>query len=353
MTLFSVAIAAAVFFLSEEKPSTIAESDGPVVPNEWLTKNKNPVTPEQYRRSADQTFLTFPEWFLVFSPEEQAAYFKNHTSTTFPFMSHTAQIWDSYRIVNKEIENRFEYNGGYHFMIWVIGCSATAEYSVKSLYEILVGRITDTKVVMTAEDRFNAKFTQDYVDFIKVRPWYEFDFKSQLSDLWKSTPLFGKHLLRKLERRYILTSELMVKYAYGKIIGLGTASVYEEALPATEVLIKNLPENGFYKILKEFPQGKLLSIQRYDGFKNAANELVFKGANFIEIAGNRTAILLTIIVPAENQINIDNTKIIFTQPVTSATERKRVALVVKVENLSSVLKELKRKNIFIEHIFDY
>jgi len=29
-----------------------------------------------YKRGADQTYLTYPEWFLVFSPQEYAYFFK-------------------------------------------------------------------------------------------------------------------------------------------------------------------------------------------------------------------------------------------------------------------------------------
>jgi hypothetical protein len=102
-------------------------------------------------------------------------------------MSHTAQIWQSYKIVNDQVKNNFPTNTGYHFMIWVIGTSASVEYSIKAWYETIIGRITDTEAPTTGEDKFNAKFTQDYVAFIKDRPWYEFDFISRLKELWTST----------------------------------------------------------------------------------------------------------------------------------------------------------------------
>ena len=105
LTFCTVGVAACIFFFKQRNPTTIASGEGLVIPKEWLVTNKNPQTPKADIRSADQTFLTFPEWFLVFSPEEQANYFKRHTSTTFPFMSHTAQIWESYSIVNKQIKD--------------------------------------------------------------------------------------------------------------------------------------------------------------------------------------------------------------------------------------------------------
>ena len=338
LTLCSITLALMIFFFKKSTPTTIPAGEGLVVPKEWLVTKKNPLTPEKDVRPADQTFLTFPEWFLVFSPEEQASYYKHSTSTTFPFMSHTAQIWDSYKIVNDQIKDVFPTNTGYHFMIWVIGSSSSVEYAVKAWYETVVGRITDTSEPLTDEDKFNAKFTQEYVDFIKDTAWYEFDFKSRLNTLWSSTSFFDGNMLRKIERRYILTSELLVKYAYGKLIGLGTAQVYEEALPTTVVILDN---------------DSLVHLQRYDKFANAALSIARTGHSFKEIAGNNSAILLTVLTDSESKDTFQNTQTIFIQPITSSPGKKRIALTTPVTSLVSVLNQLDKEKISIEHVFDY
>lgn len=338
LTLCSIVLAACIFFLKKGNPTTIAAGEGLIIPKEWLTTNKNAATPKKDIRPADQTFLTYPEWFLVFSPEEQANYFKQHTSTTFPFMSHTAQIWESYRVVNDQIKDNFPTNTGYHFMIWVIGTSASVEYSIKAWHEIIIGRITDTGVPNTDEDKFNAKFTQDYVDFIKERPWYEFDFKSRLQTLWTSMPFLGDNFLRKVERKYILTSELLVKYVYGKAIGLGTKQVYEEALPTTAVILDN---------------DSLQYLPRYDRFARAVTDIAKHGHNLKEIAGNNSAILLTVLVPADNNLKFENAQTVFTQPIASDLSIKRIALVAPVADLSKLLLQLDKEEIKVEHLFDY
>ena len=216
LTICTVGLAVSIFLLNSREPTIITVGEGLVAPKQWLTQNKKPVTHWRYVRPANQTFLTFPEWYLVFSPEEQATYYKYHTSTSFPFMEHTAQIWECYDVINNQVKDNYEPNPGYHFMIWVIGTSATVEYSVKAWYETIVGRVTDTEIPCTDEDKFNRRFTQEYVNFIKDIPWYEFDFASRLCELWTSTSFVGDNFLRKLERKYILTSELMVKLLYGK-----------------------------------------------------------------------------------------------------------------------------------------
>jgi hypothetical protein len=335
--VISLLLSVVIFFV-KKKPTTIAAGKGAVVPKEWLVQNEQPLTPKEDRRPADQTFLTFPEWYLVFSPEEQAKYFKQHTATTFPFMSHTAQIWESYKIVNDQIKGRFPVNKGYHFMIWVIGSSSSVEYAVKSWYEKVVGRITDTQIPVTDEDQFNAGFTQQYVDFIKDKPWYQFDFTSKLKDLWTSTSLLGDHIVRKWERKYWLTSELLVKIAYGKLIGLGTQQVYEEAIPSTAVILEN---------------DTLVMLPRYDKFSDAASDLANKGHSFKEVAGNNSAILVTLILPNKRSLHYPNTQLVFTQPNASDPSYKRIALAVPVSALSTLLQQLKGDQAVIEHVFDY
>jgi hypothetical protein len=338
LTFSTVVLAALIFFYQKRTPTTIAHNEGLVIKKEWLAVNQNPITPKQEIRPGDQTFLTFPEWFLVFSPEEQANYFKKQTATSFPFMSHTRQIWESYRIINSQIKDDFPRNNDYHFMIWVIGTSASVEYSIKAGYETLIGRMTDTYTPTTDEDKFNAQFAQDYVTFIKDRPWYEFDFKNRLTSLWTETSFFGDNFLRKIERKYMLTSELLVKWAYGKLIGLGSAQVYEEALPTTSVVLQD---------------NSIVNLPRYDKFNQAITDLAKQGKSFKEIAGNTSAILLTILVPTNKVNNLGNSQTVFSQPISSDSTMQRIALVIPVEQLNILLTHLYEEKIIVEHIFDY
>lgn len=338
LTLCTIVVAALIFFYKKRTSTTIAQGYGLVIKKEWLQTNKNPLTPKNDVRPADQTFLTFPEWYLVFSPEEQAAYFKHTTATSFPYNSHTRQIWESYHIVNNQIKGNFPDNPGYPFMIWVIGTSASIEYSIKSWYEVLVGRITDTGKVITAEDKFNADYTQDYVTFIKDRPWYEFNFKQQLGKLWSDIPYSGNHFFRKMERRYILTSELLVKWGYGKLIGMGTEQVYDEALPLTVVITS---DNIVYKL------------PRYDRFNPEIIQLAKEGKVFKEIAGNNSAILLTVLVHSSNNEKFENAQIVFTQPIASDSTKKRIALAIPVTKLNNLLLQLNANGVNIEHVFDF
>ncbi len=355
LTIFSLSISVSIF--TSGKKFTIEESGSPL-PKEWLEINKNPLTPKEDLRPADQTFLTYPEWFLVHSPKEEADYLEQNTSTTFPFIGHLEQLWRSYELVYKQIKNHFEFNTGYHVMIMVISVSTTVEYGLKSLYEKCIGRLTlPEKNIRVAEDELNAKFTRDYVNFILQVPWYEYDFLKQFQILWTETPIFGTNFFRKIERRYFLTTELLVKAFYGYLIKLGTKSAYETPLLNSVVITSSVPEfpNEKVKVLKKLDNEKyVLSLPRYAEFNIALNELSKDLYSFKEITGNNSAILLTVLIQKDLSLPEDkNYKLIFSQPILTKKELKRVAVCVLVKDLSLVLRKFQEQDVFIEHIYDF
>lgn len=355
LTIIAVLLAIITFALKNNKPVTIKAGNGLVVDKTWLITNAKPLTPANDMRPPDQTFLTSPEWFLVFSPAEQADYFKQHTSTTFPYVTHIKQMWGGYSAVNDQIKDTFPYNTGYHVMIMVIAGSTTVEYGIKAVYETVMGRLTDTKTnaTMTAEDQFNAAYEQRYVKFIEALPWYQFDFVAELKNLWSNISLTGPHFLRKLERRYYLTTELLVKSGYGWLIGLATQSAYEEASLKTRVVVDKTPAaNSMATSLQTLPNGKVLAyLPRYALFAQSASALAAQGINFEEIAGNKGAIMVSVL--NDKPLRLANFKVIFTQPLATKPHVNRTVLVTTVSNLSSTLKMLRHDDVLIEHVYDY
>ena len=359
LNILLLIIAISIFLLKEEEASTWAEKEGLLLNTEWLSQKSDSLTPEADRRPADQTFLTFPEWFLVHGPREQAEYFQNNTSTTFPLMTHVDQIWDSYNIVNDQLEGNFAYNSDYQLMIQVIATSSTVEYGIKAGYENIFGRVSliTASSSSTDEDRFAAQYAQDYVDFLGEKPWYEFDFKKRLINLWGNCDFLGENMIRKLERRYMLSTELIVKAIYGKLIGMGTESAFEEALLTTVVVTDNFKDelkSESIQVVKILDDGRaVLRLPRYAPFTAAAQKLANAGISFQEIAGNDSAILISLIVNSSEEIDIDNCQVLFQQTIPTRPDVKRVALVTTVPELAVSLRVLAKKGIKIEHIYDY
>jgi hypothetical protein len=360
LTYVSVVISALILFFDRGARTTVPDK-GATVDHSWLVNQGNPLTPAADIRPPDQTFLTYPEWFLVFGPGEQADFFQNHTATKFPFMSHVYQIWESYAVVYDVTRGNFKFNTGYHVMIMVIATSSTVEFGLKAIYETMIGRLTDTRAneKLTEEDQFNAKFARDYVDFLATAPWYEFDFKSRLGHLWTDTSLFGPHPLRKLERKYFLTTELAVKTVYGWLIKLGTRSAYDVPKLTTVVVIDHLPSGVKERVpdlnvLKELPDGSaIVSLPRYAPFSTNASTLAANGVGFKEVAGNTSAMLITLLAPRTWDAGSTNFKVIFTQPIPTRPGLNRIALVTPVNLLSPALRQLQESKTTIEHIYDF
>jgi hypothetical protein len=94
-------------------------------------------------------------------------------------------------------------------------------------------------------------------------------------------------------------------------------------------------------------------LPRYDKFANALTSLAKNGHSFKEIAGNNSAILLTVLVPTTFNTNFKNAQIIFTQPISSNPSIKRMALTIPVTALSALLIQFSNSKIHIEHVFDF
>jgi hypothetical protein len=319
------------------------------------------LTPKEHVRGVEQTFLTYPEWFLVFSPAEYAAYVKHATPDSFPFIGHVGQFWEGYTAVTRESHARGQdLNPGYHLMVMVIGLSTTIEYAIRSGYERLIGRVSAaTTAEPTPEDRLGAKVAQDYVDFIRVLPWYEFDFARQLNTLWTEVPASGPHMVRKWERRFALTTEYGIKALYGQFIKLATHSIYETPLLVTAAVVQPVPRSDpqrlrEMKILQVLPEGAaLITVPRYEAFMNYAQALAAQGVDFREIAGNRSIILVSLIGPADWHPRTGIEKELMEQPILTQPGRKRVVATTRVPQLGAALREWGQAGVQVEHIFDY
>jgi hypothetical protein len=319
----------------------------------------SPIAPAQ-RRSVEQTFLTYPEWFLVHSPAEYAAMTATRPSHEFPFMRHTGLLWTSYAaVVGEQRRQHYPANPGYHVMIAVIGASTTAEYALRWAYENTAGRISwATASGLTPEDRYAAAGARDYVDFIRKQPWYLYDFSGRLAGLWTDIPATGPDMIRKWERRFALSTEYLVKAGYGKLIELATHSAYEPPLMTTEVVADRappqLPPDGAIRVLRRLDDGRvLLELPRYEAFMHAARWLAEQDVRLLDIAGNRSVILVTALADSPRKLDGDGARLLFEQPIITAPGRKRVALVLPVAQLSDFLAGAAGRGIQIEHVYDY
>lgn len=314
-----------------------------------------------YKRDEAQTYLTLPEWFLVYSPAEFAQFVQKNPPADFPYFGSVGQFWSSYRHAYNATKEEKGFNIGYHVMVSVIGSSFTIENTVKGVYENLIGRLTWWLTSEpTQEDRFAARVAQEYVDFIHVTPWYEFPFAQRVKQLWAETDFFGAGIFRKWERKLALSLEYLVKAQYATLIKLGTKATYGDADTEMLALVEGMTADiqkaePRVEVLRRFGSNvALVSMPRYDEFRDVTERVTREGVRFREIAGNDD-ILITAVVPTSWHYDLSAGQVVFTSPILTSPDHslQRAAIKVPVTSLHSVLRELRNKGFAAEHIYDY
>lgn len=318
-----------------------------------------PRAEKKDRRAPDNTFLTFPEWYLVYSPDEYADFIVDRRPSEFPYLGHVGQLWQGYYAIHNATKNNYEFNTDYHVMIGIIAGSTTAEYGLKWGYEAIVGRVTEATRFgeTTPEDDLAAEVAREYVRFLDVEPWYKFDFIKPLNRLWTETGFWSSAPLRSWERKYYLTTDFLAKAAYGWVIKQMSESSYGIESPMTAVVLDRFPEAARIdlpeiQVLETYADGSVLvHVPRYQAFTKHALALAKHDVNFLEIAGNRGAIMISVI--ASGDVDTTRWRTILTQPILTRPGKRRLALMMPVSELSTALRKLVDTGVVVEHVYDY
>lgn len=313
-----------------------------------------------YRRSEEQTYLTLPEWYIVYSADEYAAFIADNPPSQFPYFKAIGQYWQSYYDVCAVTRDKYPLNNRYHIILTVIGTSFTIENIAKGVYENTVGRIAEwlSSDELTEEDAYARQVAKAYSDFIHTIPWFEFPFDQKLKGLWTETSLRGPNVIRKWERKFALSLEYGGKALYARPIKGGNEAsftpqdveiqVWAEGI-SEEVLARE-PEIRIVKTIDD--QATIAMMPRYEAFTKTVPRLINQGVQFVEIAGN-DEILITIIAPNDWAYNLATGEVLFAMPILTQPTFQRMAVNVPVKSLHTVLTALEGSGVTLEHIYDY
>ncbi|MBX3015493.1 MAG: hypothetical protein KF832_28490 [Caldilineaceae bacterium] len=318
------------------------------------------ATVPEHLRAEDQTYLTFPEWYIVFSADEYAAHVATQPPSSFPFFASVWQYWRGYAGVCAVTKGSYPFNGGYHLMLYVIGTSFTVENGIKGIYEGTLGRLTEwiSSAELTPEDALARQYAKEYGDFIHAIPWFDFPYMEKLHLLWTTTGWWGPNPVRKWERKLALSTEFLIKAAYGALIGWGTEvtygavdmEIYAVATNVTDETLAELPEVKLVERMDD--QYALITIPHYEPFTVLVPELAERGVHFVEFAGN-DQVMLTAFAPRTWEHNLPGVDLMFAMEVLVDPTRQRIGLNIPVARLHEVLAEMAQQDITIEHIYDY
>ena len=317
---------------------------------------------EKNRRPVEDAYYSYPEWYIVWSYEARAQYLPKNLPSGFPYFASIGQYWRSYCFICGLTQSRHQFNFGDHLSSFVLGGSFALEYSIRGAYEQTIGRLSEwtSSHELVEEDAYAARVAREYADFVYIRPFYEFHFAHALKELWKETPLWGKHPIRKWERKFILSMDYGLEALYAWVLEKASHLTYGVESADTYTWIENAPETLF----QEFPRIKavkevssrsyVVAIPRYQEFTDLAMKLAKHDVHFAEIAGNGE-IMLTIVAPKKWSYDLPATDgtLLFTENFLTQPGLERIALECPVRSLHAVLNNLASRGAQIEHIYDY
>lgn len=341
-------LALAVFVISFEMVCGGSAPSSAAAPYEPISGSPGETRPEA------QSWLTYPEWHIVYSAEAFAVTLDDLRPSAFAYGRDVRAFWSSYCAVNRATEGMPD-RGTYKVTVYTIGVSFTAEMAVKAAYEWTVGRLVEWAFSAdSGPDRYSAAVQAEYAAFLHETPWYEYPFGRALADLWKVSD--NGHHVRGWERRLTLTLEYGSKALYSRVIAAAVgvsghdertmrlvAAASPETLAAVDrrLTVVGAPRPGLVSV----------EVPRYEQFTELTRALAGSEVGLVEIAGNDD-IFVTALVPPGTTPDGDARRL-FTLGTDGRQGLERVGFTVKVPALLPLIRRIEAAGGSLEHVYDY
>ncbi|MCO5065157.1 MAG: hypothetical protein M9924_12185 [Rhizobiaceae bacterium] len=311
-----------------------------------------------YQRTEESTYLTYPEWAIVYAAREYAAFLDaGRRESEFPYWAYIGRFWQDYAMVIRASSGH-PFNFANHQMLAVIGTSHTIELAVQSAYENTVGRFTEwTSGRPVAADRYLARVAKDYAAFLDQVPWYQFAYAQKRDGLLLLLPEEGDDPTRTTERKSAFGLAYTIKQAYADLIKSGLSATAEPAALDIHVWAKGpvalaIDGEPDTRLEKDMGlDGAVFVTKRYQAFTEMLPRLIGRGLRFVEIGGN-DEILFTaisngaIVLPPK-------TRLLFDYRLPADPRHRRLGLAVAVRRLHEVIPLLEKSGARLEHVYDY
>ncbi len=311
-----------------------------------------------YRRAEGDSFLTFPEWYIVHAYTDLAGVARQSSESAFDYLATIAGFWRAMCRATIAAGTAGDVTAGQKITNHIIGLSFTAEMAVIGAYERTYGALTAwlRGPTRTAEDEFALSVADDYAAFLWQTPWYEYPFQSQLRRFWRETPWAHGNLVRGLERRFALTAQYGGKSVYAvamaALAGYAPADLRLRSVVAGTTAA-DLATDPRIKPIRTLEGGALLiETPRYREFTAILRQFAAQKRDMVEIAGNRR-ILVTILVPPGTTLATPGAAGIFDLPIQSRPGWHRIGYDAEVKSLTRLIATVEQQGAVFEHAYDY
>lgn len=336
----------------------VSDSMTPIVASEFA------IADEGYARLQGDSFLTFPEWYIVHAYNDLAGVTARSSESGFDYLASIKGFWTSLCNATKQASASGPASADQKATNYIIGFSFTAEMALIGAYERTIGTLTEwtTGGRKTAEDEFNVALLKEYGAFLYQTPWFRFPFGEKLRQFWHETPFVPS--IRAVERRVSLSAQYGGRYGYAALIRF--IAGYDPADLTIHSVVGGLEPSELQtiagvKLLREVvgangQRGILVETARYAEFDAFVRELGrHSGAMLLEVAGNHR-ILITIVGPAaisDATLAGSGGTAIFSLPIQSSPGSKRVGIDMPVRALVKNVDRADAAGYRFEHAYDY
>lgn len=313
------------------------------------------ITDPQYQRREANSYLTYPEWHIVYAYEGLAEVLKNGDEHSFDYVSSIAGFWKASCALNKVANAHGGADQNTRQTNHVIGASFTLEMGMKALYEETLGRLFALLrgSEKSPQDIVSAGMADDYAKFLYQTPWYKYDFASARKKLWDA-PLTMP--VRGWERRLALGGEWSAKKLYAGAIANAVSATGEAKLEIRSIVsglemaaLQTIPG---VQIIREFDGKFEINTPRYAAFTDILKAIAAQGGSVVEIAGN-DEIMITATAASDADVANPDGATLIAEVQRDGFDGRRLILSVPMAKLADTIRTLQSGPLQLEHIYDY
>jgi len=355
------AIGVAGTVVSVEK-SCVADGPTPKITSDFG------LAAEGYARQQGDSFLTFPEWYIVHAYNDLAGVTAKASESDFDYLASIRGFWSSLCGATRQASTSGPASADQKATNYIIGFSFTLEMALQGAYERSMGALSEwtTGGHKTAEDEFNLALLKDYGAFLYQTPWFRFPFGAKLEQFWRETPFVPS--IRSVERRGALSLQYGGRAGYAALMRF--IAGYDPADLTIQSVVGGLSPGelqaiGGVKVIREVTarngaRGVLVETARYAAFDAFVRELTHhSGATLLEIAGNHR-ILVTVILPEADGAAGKDVGLaasggvpVFSLKIQSSPGQRRVGIDTPVRALVRDVGQVEAAGYKFEHAYDY
>jgi hypothetical protein len=319
------------------------------------TQPYNPLLtdPASHRREAN-TYLSYPEWHIVYAYDGLAETLKTGDEYAFDYLASIGGFWRSSCALMRVADGHGGADWPTRSTIHTIGVSFTMEMGLKAAYEETIGRATAwlRGGDKTPQDKVVSDMAIEYSAFLRQTPWYKYPFPSEVRALW-AAPVSA--VVRGWERRFGIGVEFMAKAAYAKLLA-GAVAAAAPAQLVIRSIVAGLDETALsgipgVTVIGKRESGIEIETPRYDLFTRLLTNIARQGGSVLEIAGNDD-IMVTLTVPEGFNAGLRQGTVIMRMK-RSGFSGERLLVDLKVMDVAAFLNTHPLGDPGLEHVFDY